>query len=117
MSPKGKKRLILDFKYINNHLFKDKIKFDDWNSFQNYFESNKGYLFKFDLKSRYHHTNLFEEHQTYISFSWGINQQTRYFVFIVLHFGLSFGLSVYQSPPAINKISVSARDKDSLFFR
>ena len=109
MSPKGKKRLILDFKYINNHLFKNKIKFDDWNSFQNYFESNKGYLFKFDLKSRYH--------QTYISFSWGINQQTRYFVFIVLHFGLSFGLSVYQSTPAINKISVSARDKDSLFFR
>ena len=73
----------------NNHLFKNKIKFDDWNSFQNYLEGNKGYLFKFDLKSGYHHVDIFEEHQTYLGFSWEINQQTHYFVFTVLPFGLS----------------------------
>ena len=89
VSTKGKKRLILDLRYVNNHLFKDKIKFDDWNSFQNYLESNKGYLFKFDLKSGYHHVDIFEEHQTYLGFSWEINQKTHYFVFTVLPFGLS----------------------------
>ena len=89
MSTKGKKRLILDLRYVNNHLFKNKIKFDDWNSFQNYLEGNKGYLFKFDLKSGYHHVDIFEEHQTYLGFSWEINQQTHYFVFTVLPFGLS----------------------------
>ena len=73
----------------NNHLFKNKIKFDDWNSFQNYLEGNKGYLFKFDLKSGYHHVDIFEEHQTYLGFSWEINQQAHYFVFTVLPFGLS----------------------------
>ena len=88
VSTKGKKRLSLDLRYVNNHLFKNKIKCDDWNSFQNYLECNKGYLFKFDLKSGYHHVDIFDEHQTYLGFSWEINQQTHYFVFTVLPFGL-----------------------------
>ena len=79
VSRKGKKRLILDLRYVNNHLFKNKIKFDDWNSFPNYLEQ----------KSGYHHVDIFEEHQTYLGFSWEINQQTHYFVFTVLPFGLS----------------------------
>ena len=70
---KHKKHLILEHRYVNNHLFKDKIKSDDWNSFQNYLEGNKGYLFKFDLRSRYHHVAIFDEHQTYLGFSWEIN--------------------------------------------
>ena len=32
MSTKGKKRLILDLN-MNSHLYKDKIKLDDWKSF------------------------------------------------------------------------------------
>ena len=44
VSTKGKKRLILDLRYVNNRLFKNKIKFDNWNSFQNYLEVNKGCL-------------------------------------------------------------------------
>ena len=34
---KSKKRLILDPRYINNYLFKDKVKFDNWNSFSDLF--------------------------------------------------------------------------------
>ena len=89
MSTKGKNRLVLDLRYLKNCLFIDKIRFDDWNSFQNYLEGNKGYLSKFDLKSGYGHVSIFDEHQTYFGFSWEINQQTHYFVFTVLPFGLS----------------------------
>ena len=89
VSTKDKKRLILDLRYVNNHLFKDKIKFDDWNSFHNYLEGNKGYLFKFDPKSEYHHVDIFDKHQIYLGFSWEINQQMHYFVFTVFPFGLS----------------------------
>ena len=89
VSTKGKERLILDLRYVNNHLSKNKIKFDDWNSFQNYLEGHKGHLFKFDLKSGYHHVGIFQEHQTYLGFSWEINQQIYCFVFNVLPFGLS----------------------------
>ena len=59
---------------------KDSIKFDDWKCFENYLEHTDGYVFKFDLKSGYHHVNVFEEHQTYI---------VKLFVFTVLPFGLS----------------------------
>ena len=59
---KDKKRLILDVRYVNNHLLKDKIRFDYWNSFQNYLEDNKGDQFKFNLKSGYHHVDIIDEH-------------------------------------------------------
>ena len=41
VSTKGKKRMILNLRYVNNQLFKDKITFDDRNSFLNYMECNK----------------------------------------------------------------------------
>ena len=83
--------MILDLRYVNNHLFKDKIIFDDWNSFQNYLEGNNGYLFKFDLKSEYHHVDIFDEHQTYLGFSREINHKRiilpllSYLLNLVLH--------------------------------
>ena len=85
----GKKRLILDLGYVNMHLVKDKIKFDDWKCFENYLLANKGYLLKFDLKNGYHHIDIFDSHQTYLGFSWDIKGTTKYFVFTVLPFGLS----------------------------
>ena len=85
----GKKRLILDLRYINEHLYKDKIKFDDWKCFENYLEHTDGYASEFDLKSGYHHVDVFEEHQTYLGFSWKINNILKFFVFTVLPFGLS----------------------------
>ena len=46
----GKKCLILHLRYINMHLYHDKIKLDNWKFFKNYLLTNKGSLFKFDLK-------------------------------------------------------------------
>ena len=71
------------------HLYKDKIKFDDWKCSGNCLLANKGYLFKFDLKNGYRHIDISSSHQTYPGFSWNINRSTKYFVFSVLHFGLS----------------------------
>ena len=76
----GKKRLILDLRYVNNHLAKDYIKFDDWKDFQNYL-GKTNFCYKFDLKNGYHHVDIFEEHQTFLGFSWEINGQIKYFVF------------------------------------
>ena len=95
VSRNDKKRLILDLRYVNNLLFKDKIKFDDWNIFQNYLKSNKGYLLKFDLKSGYHHVDIFDEHQTYLGIIWDINQQTHYYVLTPLPYEVSTALFVF----------------------
>ena len=49
-------------------------------------------MFKFSLKSGYHHVDVFEEHQTYLGFLWKINNIVKFFVFTVLPLGL-FGLT------------------------
>ena len=56
-SNKGKNQLILDLPYVNLHLWKEKTKFEDWKTFQNYL-SKDGHMFKFDLKSSYHHISI-----------------------------------------------------------
>ena len=80
---------LLDLGYVNMHLYKGKIKFDDWKGFENYLQTNEGSLFKFDFKNGYHHIGIFDSHQTYLGFSWDIKGATKYFIFTVLPFGLS----------------------------
>ena len=65
----GKLRLIIDLRYVNKHVFKEKIRFDDWRSFENYLQPNS-FVFKFDLKQGYHHVDIFQDHQTFVGFSW-----------------------------------------------
>ena len=53
------------------------IKSDDW-------------MFTFDLKSGYHHIQIFPPHYTYLGFSFtDVRGVVRYFCFTVLPFGLS----------------------------
>lgn len=42
-SSSGKPRLILDLRFVNNHLLKEHIKFDDWKAFEQ-FVLPSGYL-------------------------------------------------------------------------
>ena len=85
----GEKRLILDLRYVNGHVYKDKIKFEDWKCFEHYLEGKKEYLFKFDLKNGYHHIDIFEPHQKFLGFSWIFKCSIKFFVFTILPFGLT----------------------------
>ena len=84
----GKLRLILDLRYVNLHLWKNKIKFEDWNTALLFFKKND-FMGNFDLKSGYHHIEIFKDHCEFLSFSWEIDGIVRYFSFQVLPFGLS----------------------------
>ena len=79
--------LIFDLRYVNAHLIKDYIRFDDWTSFET-FVSRKSFAYKFDLKQGYHHVDIFSDHQQYLGFSWVTNGERRYYYFTVLPFGL-----------------------------
>ena len=87
----GKKRLILDLRLDDTFLWKDKIKFEDWNNALKYFHKDD-FMFTFDLKSGYHHVDIFPDHYKYLGFSWPMNGVVRYFTFTVLHFGLTSAL-------------------------
>ena len=84
----GKRRLILDLRYINSHLYKEYIKFDDWHCFEHFLKPNS-FAYKFDLKQGYHHVDIFPAHQTFLGFSWNVEGRRRHYVFTVLAFGLS----------------------------
>ena len=58
----GKKRLILDVRYVNMRLYEDKIRFNDCKFLENYLLASKGYLYKFDLKNGYHHIEIFDSY-------------------------------------------------------
>ena len=87
VQPNGKKRLILDLRYVNHIIRKLKIKYDDWKIASFMFLKN-GYMFSFHLKSGYHHVAIFQPHETFLGFSWHFQGEARYYIFTVLPFGL-----------------------------
>ena len=90
VQPNGKKRLILDLRYINNFLFKRRVKYEDWKIALSYFQKGS-FMITFDLKSGYHHIEIHPDHLRFLGFAWKFPGETpaRYFVFTVLPFGLS----------------------------
>ena len=50
----------------------------------------------FDVKSGYHHIEMFESDQQFLGFSWVFDGVTKYFKFTVLPFGLSVGLYIFS---------------------
>lgn len=85
----GKKRLILDLRHVNQYLFKSKFRCEDVSIAREVLNPGD-FMFSFDLKSGYHHVEIFPEHRQYLSFSWNFSSGvTRYFQFSVLPFGLS----------------------------
>ena len=80
----GKKWLVINLRYVNKYLWKDKFKYEDIRSALLLFERGE-YMCTFDFKSGYHHIDIHECSQTYLGFSW----LGKYYVFTVLPFGLS----------------------------
>jgi len=84
----SKPRMVLDCRHINPHLFKFRFKYEDSAVARELFRKND-YLFGYDLKSAYHHIEIFQEHRQYLGFSWAFDGVPRFFVFNVLPFGIS----------------------------
>ena len=92
---KGKKlRLVLDLRHVNAFLRKFKFRYENLKTVENIFE--KGFFFAtFDLKSGYHHIKIHENDVGYLGFAWDFGGHTKYFVFLVMPFGLSSASYVF----------------------
>ena len=77
----------MDLRYVNSFVYKDKIKFDDWRTMQD-FVDNKDFLYKFDISQGYRRIDIDKNHQKCLDFSWKIDGKIRYVMFTVLPFGL-----------------------------
>jgi len=83
-SRSGKLRMVLDCRHVNLCLHKFKHRHENVITVRHLF--GKGdFTFIFDLKSAYHHNEIFDEQKQYLGFAW----RTNYYVFSVLPFGLS----------------------------
>ena len=69
IQPNGKKRLILDLRYINNFLIKRKVKYEDWKVALSYFQKGS-FMITFNLKSGYHHVEIHPDHLTFLRLAW-----------------------------------------------
>ena len=90
----GKRRLVIDLRYVNLFLHKFKFKYEGLDIAAQYLE--KGHWFTtFDLKSGYHHIEIHPDYWSYLGFSW-IEDGTRvFYVFKVLPFGLATACYIF----------------------
>ena len=89
----GKKlRMVLDLRNVNKYLDITKFKYENLRTVADNITENDFFV-TFDLKSGYHHVPIAKEHQTYLGFSWDFFHEgqviTKFFVFLVLAFGLA----------------------------
>ena len=90
----GKKRLILDLRFLNQFVLLEHIRFDDWSTFQEYVIPG-GWGYKFDLKHGYHHIDINFRFCAYFGFSWKTNGKTKFYVFTKLPFGLNSAAYIF----------------------
>ena len=68
----GKLRLVLNLRYLNQFLYVLKFKYEDLRIAALLFEPDE-YFLKFDLKSGYHHVDIWPGHYQYLGFRWDGN--------------------------------------------
>ena len=90
----GKLRLVLNLRYLNQFLWVDKFKYEDLRTAMLMFQRDD-YLFSFDLKSGYHHVDIFEPHWQFLGFKWEVQGVTQFYLFTVLPFGLATACYVF----------------------
>jgi hypothetical protein len=85
----GKKlRLVIDLRHINQYIVTPSFKYEDLHPLSQMFQH--GYwFFTWDLKSGYHHVDIYPPHRPYLGFAWPLDGKVCYFQFNVLPFGLS----------------------------
>ena len=89
-SAKRKKRLVINLKYLNQFVQKEKFHYEDVRTLLQVAKQGD-WLVTFDLQSGYHHIDIHPDSQTILGFCW----KGKYFKFTVLPFGLSSACFVF----------------------
>ena len=91
----GKKRLILDLRAVNRHVWKQSVKYEDLRLALMYLERDS-WMIKFDIHSAYHFLDIYYPHTDFLGFSFmDIDGKTVFFKFLVLPFGLGVAPYLY----------------------
>ena len=97
---KGKLRLVIDLRYVNQFLIQCKFKYEGLDLVPSLFRKGD-FVFSFNLKSGYHHVDIHEESQPYLGFSWGEGDKKKFYLFCASFRFIHSLLRIYQTPKAI----------------
>ena len=114
-SRSGKPRLVLDCRHINPHLHLFKVKFEDIREAEALFLPGS-FVFTYDLKSAYHHIDIYKEHRTFLGFSWESDGKRKYYVFCSLPFGISTAGHIFTKVLRVVVTHVRANGHKVLMF-
>lgn len=91
----GKKRLILDLRTVNRHVWKQSVKYEDLRLALMYLNKDS-WMIKFDIHSAYHFLNIYYSHTEYLGFSFQDQaNDICFYKFLVLPFGLGVAPYIY----------------------
>jgi hypothetical protein len=91
-----KRRLILDLRAVNKHLWKQYFKYDDIKIALEFLKKGS-WMIKFDIHSAYHFIEIFPPHTTFLGFSWtNLQGVSTFYKFLVLPFDLSTSAYVFS---------------------
>ena len=79
---------MIDLRYLNQHLLQAKFKYEDLRLAMIMFEKGD-FMFSFNLKACNHHLDIHEEYWQYLGFAWDDGGAPKYYMFVVLPFGLA----------------------------
>ena len=65
----GKKRLIMDLRIVNKHIWKQTVKYEDLRTALSYLEKDS-WMIKWDIHSAFHFSDMFDAHTEFLRFSW-----------------------------------------------
>ena len=102
--------LVIECRHINPHLHKYRFKHEDDKIAREKFDVGD-FIFSSDLKSAYHHIEIFEELQQYFDFA-RFEGEIRYLVFAFLPFG--FSIVGYIFSKVFREVVEYFRSKDKI---
>lgn len=87
-SKSGKPRLVLDCRHVNLFLHKFKFKYENSVVAREMFTTGD-FLYTFDLKSAYHHIEIWPGHRKFLGFAFMVDGKRQFYTFNVLPFGIA----------------------------
>ena len=75
---RGKFHLVINLRYLNQFLWQDKFKYEDLRIAMLMFQKGD-FMFSFDLKSGYHHVDIYEPHRKFLGFQWVVKGKPKFY--------------------------------------
>ena len=76
----GKKRLILDLRYVNKDIYKERIKIEDLRLMEQFLNPHD-YMLQFNIKRGYHHIGIHKPRQKFLGFSWEVGENLLFCIY------------------------------------